>query len=257
MQLVRKYILLRIVLFVLLLLSLQSVQSQQHYTTDPAALIKSFTKWWTYHYAEIKLSSDFIPYDVDGRQIAKANFLQSIITGKYIPIALQADTRSYRLYPLPDNADTDIRTTVMTVVGKDYAYFLKEGTIFPAFSFEGLNGQLYNNTNTKGKILVLKCWFINCVPCVAEMPALNQWMKAYKKRDDILFLSVAFDAKEDLRSFLSRVKFNYVATRVDQSFLENTVGVSGYPTHILINKDGVILKMVSKHEDLDEVLRKL
>lgn len=257
MQLVRQYILQRVVLFVLLLLSVQTVKSQQQYNTDPAALIKNFSKWWTYHYTEIKLSSDFIPYDAEGKQIAKANFLQSITTGKYIPVALQADTRSYRLYPLTDDADADIRATVMLVVGKDYAYFLKEGTIFPAFSFEGLNGQLYNNTNTKGKILVLKCWFINCVPCVAEMPALNQWMKAYKKREDILFLSVAFDAKEDLRSFLNRVKFNYVATRVDQSFLENTVGVSGYPTHILINKDGVILKMVKKHEELEEVLRRL
>lgn len=257
MQLVRQYILQRVVLFVLLLLSVQTVQSQQQYNTDPAALIKSFTKWWTYHYTQIKLSSDFIPYDVDGRQIDKASFLQSIITGKYIPVALQVDVRAYRLYPLGDDADADIRATVMTVVGKDYAYFLKEGTSFPTFGFEGLNGQLYNNTNTNGKILVLKCWFINCVPCVAEMPALNQWMKAYKKRDDILFLSVAFDAKEDLRSFLKRVQFNFITTRVDQSFLENTVGVSGYPTHILINKEGVILKMVNKHEELDEVLRKL
>ena len=40
-------------------------------------------------------------------------------------------------------------------------------------------------------------WYINCGPCIIEMPVLNQLVEDYKE-SDINFLSFSFDKKEDL-----------------------------------------------------------
>lgn len=63
-----------------------------------------------------------------------------------------------------------------------------EGKKFPDFQFIDLDRNHFNNKSTHGKIVLLKLWFINCTPCVAEMPELNRLIEKYKDRDDILLL---------------------------------------------------------------------
>ena len=41
-----------------------------------------------------------------------------------------------------------------------------EGQAFPSFNMLDLKGKRYDNQNTRGKILVLKTWFIRYHACV-------------------------------------------------------------------------------------------
>jgi thiol-disulfide isomerase/thioredoxin len=62
----------------------------------------------------------------------------------------------------------------------------KGGKPFPVFSFKDLDDNLITNENLKGKIVVVKCWFIHCVACIAEFPEVNKMAMKYKDRKDIV-----------------------------------------------------------------------
>jgi cytochrome oxidase Cu insertion factor (SCO1/SenC/PrrC family) len=57
----------------------------------------------------------------------------------------------------------------------------KEGK-FPDFSFKDLNGNLITNESMKGKIVVIKCWYIHCAACIKEFPEVNNLVRKYKDR---------------------------------------------------------------------------
>jgi len=108
----------------------------------------------------------------------------------------------------------------------------------PNFSGTAINGQQYISENLRGKVVVIKFWFIACPPCIQEMPELNQLVNDYRGQG-VEFLGFSLDSKEEIQQFLQRRAFNYQlipsGRPVAQSF-----NVMGYPTHLVINKNGIV-----------------
>jgi tetratricopeptide (TPR) repeat protein len=57
----------------------------------------------------------------------------------------------------------------------------------PDFSAIDLQGKTIRLADLKGKIVVINIWGIGCGPCIAEMPRLNELVKKYSNRKDIVF----------------------------------------------------------------------
>lgn len=131
-----------------------------------------------------------------------------------------------------------------------------EGKELPAYNFTDLNGKTYNESNTKGKIIILKCWFIHCVACVKEFPELNKLVDEYKNRSDIQFVSLATDSKEKLTLFLKTKEFKYAVVPEQEKFMSEQLHITSYPTHILIGKDGKIVKVVNSIDELTPFIKK-
>jgi peroxiredoxin len=129
-----------------------------------------------------------------------------------------------------------------------------EGKPLPKFRFVDLKGNIYTPENTKGKIVVLKTWYIGCIPCAAEMPQLNKLTEKYKNRKDILFVSIAPNTKPDLETFLKDHPFKYAVASTGKKYLSDSLKVVGYPAHWVINKQGVVVNM---SYDKDEMIRAL
>lgn len=224
--------------------------------TNPKTLETDFREWWDYHSKNIILSSDFIPVNENSKPISKDEFLKNLTSGEYIPLKLISNdslTR-YKLFKLNKDADKGIRGTVKNVSKRAYQYFKMEGTEFPEFSFTDLNGNTYTNENTKGKIIILKCWFISCKPCIAEFPKLNRLVKRFQNSKDILFISLAFDSKEKLETFLEQNPFEYAVIPDQKDFMETGLKINTYPTHFIIDENGVIQKVVTKADEMISVL---
>ncbi len=178
-------------------------------------------------------------------------------TGNYVAFRLQTDDASfkYALYELSPKANNEIRTQVIQFAEDGYRKFKMEGTRIPDFNFTDLNGKVYNKENTKGKIVVLKCWFVNCQQCVEEMPALNKVVQEFNSRNDVVFISFAFDAKEQLVQFLSNTKFEYAVVPISRNYLEEQLKVTEYPTHFILNRRGRITKVVTDYHDMIYALK--
>ncbi|MGY3052291.1 peroxiredoxin [Pedobacter sp. UYEF25] len=223
---------------------------------DKVDLTKDFITYWSYHYTFVKLFKDFIPLDTSGNVIAKKKFLQKVSEGMHFPLLHSTKDKvwQYELVAIPQNVKKEIGPVVAAYGERQLAYFNQEKTQVPYFKFEDVNGVEYSSTNTKGKILILKCWFLACHACVLEIPALNQMVQKYKNRKDIVFLSLVSDEKAPVKEFLEKTLFDYPVVASQDNFITEKLRVNTYPTHFLIDKQGKIVKIVNEASDLEELL---
>jgi len=222
---------------------------------DFVKIEKSFSEWWVYHNKHIILSSNFIALNEASNRISKADFLKSLTSGDFLPLKLTStDSTYYQLFRLDQTSDKSIPEVIKLTGAEAYKNFMLEGKAFPTFNFRDLNDLEYNNENTKGKIIVLKCWFIACPPCIEEFPRLNELVEKYKNRSDIVFISLAYDKKEALESFLLKNSFHYAVVPDQKQFEYDDLDVKEYPTHFIIDGNGIIRKVVTNADELIDAL---
>ncbi len=211
-----------------------------------------FQKWWTYHSYNISLSSNFIGLNEKFDTIDKKYFLEELTSGNFIPLKLKSKggINQYKLYTLDSLSKESIRSAIRNNSLTNLKHYKMEGMNFPEFDFTDLIGKHYTNESTKGKTLVIKTWFINCQACVAEFPELNELVKNYKDSKDIIFVSLALDSKDELEKFLKKKIFKYEVVPNQRKFIAEKLNLQAYPTHILLNKNGTILKVVNRASEM-------
>lgn len=195
--------------------------------------------------------------DADSNIIKKSDFLQQLTSGHFVPfkIMVRNNVPYYKLYPV-SNSRSDIKETIKQVTAAEIVHFNKEGQSLPAFNFTDITGKTYTPATTKGKVMVLKCWFIGCVPCVQEFPEVNKLVEGYKDRNDILFISLAIDKKSHLVNFLKAHDLKYATMPDMGDYMHDKLGIGSYPTHLLIDRAGKIVKVVNRIDELKPFLDK-
>lgn len=86
---------------------------------------------------------------------------------------------------------------------------ISTGRSMPDFTVETLNGEQVSLESLHGTNVVINWWAIDCAPCIAEMPGLNTLVRQYGDRDDIVFLAIAWNTKEELKHFFGQHDFAY------------------------------------------------
>ena len=223
----------------------------QTFNTDWNTLTKDYMTWYKYTYHTVRLSQDFIGLDIDSIKIDKRTFLNKLETENVVAFKTKIleGQSVYQLFKLNSN-DRSIKATIKQMASTEIEHLKMEGVEIPDFNFTDLNGKIYNKSSTKGKIVVLKCWFIHCVACVKEFPELNKLVDENHGRNDILFISLALDSKDSLLNFLKTKDFKYATVPNMMNYLTNKLNITEYPTHLLIDGNGKILKIVSRIDDL-------
>ena len=112
-----------------------------------------------------------------------------------------------------------------------------KGKAFPTLSLETIDGSIIKTDSLKGKVIVVNLWFINCYPCIAELPALNKLVKEFQEKD-VVFLAISLDSKERLESdFIPKHKFDFTVIPASQKHVD-ILGRTGFPTTYIIDKNG-------------------
>ncbi|MEO6069086.1 MAG: TlpA disulfide reductase family protein [Chitinophagaceae bacterium] len=227
------------------------------YNLVPDSILKNFNSWYRYAYFNVPLSQDFIGLDVDSNKIDKTTFLQKLMTGVVVAFKTKVILGQpvYRLYKLNRN-DESIKSTVKQLAYIEMRHLKMEGQQIPEFNFTDLNGNNYTSSSTKGKVILLKCWFIHCGACVKEFPECNTVVDEYKDRKDLLFISLASDTKDQLSTFLQSKTFKYAVVARMNDYMTNKLDINMYPTHLLVDRSGRILKVVNSVEEMKLFLKK-
>lgn len=100
-----------------------------------------------------------------------------------------------------------------------------------------LNGKVFNENSLNSKPTLVNLWFTTCAPCIVEMPYLNELKEKYK--DQVNFVSITYNSKEDVEKFLNKRAFNFTHIIDAQDFL-NQKNVSQYPFNIFLDKKGIV-----------------
>lgn len=225
---------------------------------SPEEISKDVMSWVRYDAGHLRLSGDFKAYNQNASLISKDQFLKQLASGSCLPVKLSANdgVLKYQLYKMPVKTESSLKEVIKDYGKRYYNYYKREGQPIPGFNFKDVGGKFYSKLNTKGKIVVLKCWFIACTACVEEMPRLNQVVDQYKNRKDVVFISLAFDSKKKLDVFLKKTKFSYAVVPDQESYMRDQLQVNSYPTHLIVNKKGRIAKVVNNAEDMIRALNK-
>jgi thiol-disulfide isomerase/thioredoxin len=109
------------------------------------------------------------------------------------------------------------------------------------------------------KVLYIDVWGTWCGPCIASFPKLKELQKEFSDRD-IVFVYLCARSLED--KWLEMIKKenligqHYLLGNQQLARLNGQVRISGYPTYILVNKEGkVCLKPPEPHSDnIEQIL---
>lgn len=251
-----------IILFIFLLLSCK--QEKKNNAPYPivatSEIISSFNSFWTYWNNEVFLTRDFIALDTNNTVIARNIFLQKLTLGNYLPLRLSNEKQDliYQLYKIhTSEVNEEITRTIKQYAKQFYTQSQMEGKTLPEFSFIDINGNVYNQRNCEGKIVVLNCWFIHCMQCVLEIPNLNKLVQQYPPNKNVVFIALGLDNNEQLKNFLSKTKFDYAIVGNMENYLTKQLGVATFPTQIIVDKRGKIFRYMETYDDLKYELEKL
>ncbi len=177
----------------------------------------------------------------DGTQYTYAIWSKLMQTGLYSLRPAQGE--EFVLFRLtPEQAEKNIerqKNAILNMPRPRASEVFVEGEKFRTDKFTSLNKVKLDLKTITNKIYVFNFWFINCEPCKKEIPELNELVKEYKDNNDVVFIAVALDAAGDLKDFLKTMPFDYHIVP-DGRYYTQKYGVTSYPTHVIVGKDGII-----------------
>lgn len=190
----------------------------------------------------IMIDENTVIKDTNGNEVGLPEFMKMMDSGEWtleptfkengdldflsLRIASEEEKIAMKTLPMQDNDNALI------------------GQKAPDFSMTDLDGNPISLAGSAGKVLVLNFWFTTCKPCIAEIPELNEVYKKYSSNNDVVFASITFNKAEEVEQFLEKYPIQYPVV-VDAKSICDLFSVRGFPTNIIIDKDGNILDVVS------------
>ena len=120
---------------------------------------------------------------------------------------------------------------------------MRVGQKLPPIAAKGLDGGAeWTSSSESGKVLLIDFWATWCGPCIKAMPAVAELHKEYGGKG-LSIVSLSADEKiADAEAFVKKEKCNWRQAHVGpRSPLLETLGIEGYPTFIVVGRDGIVL----------------
>lgn len=153
--------------------------------------------------------------------------------------------------------------------GNRFSWFLMHVAVFDRLNgiinSSRLSMSTYRFTNTSNKLssvelkgskyFILDLWFLACPPCVAQhrkIKAKQQELSANKAK----IISISTDKDFDAwKKYLVTHKYNWKNFReYDEKKITADLGISTFPTYIIINENGDIIRILNSFDDVLEFL---
>ena len=125
----------------------------------------------------------------------------------------------------------------------------------PEFTLKDLDGKDVSMSDYKGKVVLVNFWATWCTPCLAEIPELIEMQNKYgPKGFVILGLAMDEEGKSVVAPWVDKQRFDVSGKQLPMNYpilLSNDAtagkfgGLIGYPTSVLITRDGKQLKRVT------------
>ncbi|MEW6026910.1 MAG: TlpA disulfide reductase family protein [Planctomycetota bacterium] len=123
----------------------------------------------------------------------------------------------------------------------------------PDFTLETLDGELVSLKSASGKVVLLDFWASWCPPCRAEMPHIQKLHNEFKDKGVVIY-GINNEDPVKVKRFLETNKYTLAVLSDKDSSVATSYDVSGYPTLVIIGKDGRINENLVGYQE-EELLR--
>ena len=124
----------------------------------------------------------------------------------------------------------------------------------PEVGFTDMEGKPVKLADFKGKVLVLNLWATWCLPCLEEMPSLEQLQINIPDRLVVIAVSEDRGGKTMVEPFVEKLGLKKVKIYLDpKSDVGHAFEVRGLPTSIVIGAEGKVLGKVEGAADWDSI----
>ncbi len=134
---------------------------------------------------------------------------------------------------------------------------LEEGKRAPDFTTTTLDGQTVKLSDYRGKVVLLSFWATWCEPCKAEMPDFQTIYNLYGGDFVVLAVNntIAEADQAQIGEFVNAHDLTFPILLDETGEINGSLyQVAGYPTNILLDANGVIIKLKQGPFEGDELL---
>jgi len=117
------------------------------------------------------------------------------------------------------------------------------GSKLPDCEFETIDGRKIDAETTAGKIVILNFCNVNDSVSTTGIATLNKVSQKYKNNPDVVFLVFISDNKEKVKETLGGAEPD-CSIIANATIYEEILGIYKYPTQLIVNKKGIITKMI-------------
>ena len=127
---------------------------------------------------------------------------------------------------------------------------VRPGQPAPNFTFPGLDGEMVNLTDYRGKVVFLNIWATWCTPCRQEMPSMERLYRELKGEDfEILAVSIDAMGAKAVAPVMKEYELSFPALLDTGGTIQRLYGTTGIPETFIINKEGVIEQKIIGSRD--------
>lgn len=147
----------------------------------------------------------------------------------------------------------------VAVIGALLAFILiPDKQAAPDFSLPDLQGQTVSNADLQGKVTFINFWFPSCPGCVSEMPKVIKMAKDYQGQNfQVLGISQPIDPLESVHQYVKQYGLPFTVMYDTDGRVGKAFGTQVYPTSVLINKQGQILKTFVGEPDFTKLYQEI
>lgn len=121
---------------------------------------------------------------------------------------------------------------------------LAPGSLAPDFTLNDINGKPLSLSSLRGKPVVLDFWGSWCIWCIRGVPRMKEYYKKYEGKLEILGIDCN-DTDEKWRAAVKEHNIPWLHVYNPRtSDLTELYAIQGYPTKVILDKDGKIYKYV-------------
>jgi cytochrome c biogenesis protein CcmG/thiol:disulfide interchange protein DsbE len=168
---------------------------------------------------------------------------------------------------LADRATRQPRKGVIGVTVIDGAKSKSAANPAPEVTLKDLDGKDLSLGQYKGKVVLVNFWATWCEPCQVEIPWLIEMQQKYAAKG-FTVLGIAMDEegasvvtpwvkKERFDVNGSKSQMNYPIVIGNETAADKFGGLLGYPTSILVTRDGKIVKRITGLISYEEISKSI